>query len=54
MMPLFHVGGIVRNPLSPIAGGGTVLAPAFNAGLIMQNAANLGVRDKYSQTLLHC
>ena len=43
-MPLFHVGGIVRNLLSPIlAGSGTVLAPAFDAALFMQNAGPLGV-----------
>ncbi len=44
MMPLFHVGGIVRNLLSPIlAGGSTVLAPVFDATLFTQNAARLGV-----------
>lgn len=38
MMPLFHVGGIVRNLLSPIlAGGATVLAPGFDPTLFWEN-----------------
>ena len=34
MMPLFHVGGIVRNVLGPLLSGGSlVAAPGFDAGL---------------------
>lgn len=44
MMPLFHVGGIVRNLLSPIlSGGATVLGPGFDAVLFWDLAAPLHV-----------
>jgi acyl-CoA synthetase (AMP-forming)/AMP-acid ligase II len=44
MMPLFHVGGIVRNLLSPIlSGGATVLAPGFDAVQFWDCAGSLGV-----------
>lgn len=34
MMPLFHVGGIIRNLFAPImAGGSTICCPAFDANL---------------------
>ena len=33
-MPLFHIGGIIRNVLAPVlSGGGVVCAAGFDAGL---------------------
>ena len=44
MMPLFHVGGILRNLLSPVlAGGATVLAAGFDAVQFWDIAPGLGV-----------
>ncbi|BDA51313.1 probable peroxisomal-coenzyme A synthetase at N-terminal half [Coccomyxa sp. Obi] len=54
MMPLFHTGGIVRNLLSPIlAGGATILAPGFDAGLFWDAGPRLGVTWYYGAPTMH-
>jgi acyl-CoA synthetase (AMP-forming)/AMP-acid ligase II len=42
MMPLFHVGGIVRNLLAPVfSGGSTIMCSGFDASSFWSVARNL-------------
>ena len=43
MMPLFHVGGIVRNLLAPIfSAGSTIMCPGFDPSTFWTLAKTLG------------
>jgi acyl-CoA synthetase (AMP-forming)/AMP-acid ligase II len=54
MMPLFHVGGIVRNLFSPIASGGSVIMCAgFNATQFWSLAQSLGATWYYAAPTMH-
>jgi acyl-CoA synthetase (AMP-forming)/AMP-acid ligase II len=42
MMPLFHVGGIVRNLLAPLlSGGSAIMCPGFDAMVFWNIAKEL-------------
>ncbi|KAG9518643.1 acetyl-CoA synthetase-like protein, partial [Aureobasidium melanogenum] len=54
MMPLFHVGGIVRNLFAPImAGGSTICCPAFDANLFWDVVEDLQPTWYYASPSMH-
>ncbi|TIA39607.1 hypothetical protein D6C78_03154 [Aureobasidium pullulans] len=54
MMPLFHVGGIVRNLFAPImAGGSTICCPAFDANLFWDIVEDLQPTWYYASPSMH-
>ena len=54
MMPLFHVGGIVRNLFAPImAGGSTICCPAFDANLFWDVVEDLKPTWYYASPSMH-
>ena len=54
MMPLFHIGGILRNLLAPIfSGGATVLAPGFDPVLFWNFVPKLNATWYYAAPTMH-
>ncbi|KAK1232838.1 putative NRPS-like protein biosynthetic cluster [Marasmius sp. AFHP31] len=54
MMPLFHVGGVVRNLLSPIlSGGSTIVCPGFDAVAFWSIASALRATWYYAAPTIH-
>lgn len=54
MMPLFHVGGIVRNLLAPIlSGGATIPCKAFDAAQFWELAEDNGATWYYAAPTMH-
>jgi acyl-CoA synthetase (AMP-forming)/AMP-acid ligase II/acetyltransferase-like isoleucine patch superfamily enzyme len=54
MMPLFHVGGIVRNLLSPIlVGGGTICGEGFDAIKFVKTISSRPVSWYYATPTMH-
>ncbi|KAK7031546.1 peroxisomal-coenzyme A synthetase [Favolaschia claudopus] len=54
MMPLFHVGGIVRNLLAPVfSGGSAIMCAGFDAMAFWQLARELGVTWYYAAPTIH-
>ena len=54
MMPLFHVGGIVRNLFAPImAGGSTICSPAFDANLFWDTVEDQHPTWYYASPSMH-
>jgi non-ribosomal peptide synthetase component E (peptide arylation enzyme) len=54
MMPLFHVGGIVRNLVAPLlAGGGVLCAPAFDPAAFWDAVAAYPVTWYYGAPTMH-
>lgn len=54
MMPLFHVGGIIRNLFAPImAGGSTICCPAFDANLFWDVVEDLQPTWYYASPSMH-
>ncbi|KAI0933437.1 putative NRPS-like protein biosynthetic cluster [Taiwanofungus camphoratus] len=54
MMPLFHVGGIVRNLFSPImSGGAVVMSPGFDATTFWNLAQSFGATWYYAAPTMH-
>lgn len=54
MMPLFHVGGIVRNLWAPVlSGGSTIMCGGFDAGAWWNLAAQLGATWYYAAPTMH-
>ncbi|KAF9269892.1 acetyl-CoA synthetase-like protein [Marasmius fiardii PR-910] len=54
MMPLFHVGGIVRNLLSPVfSGGSTIVCAGFDAVAFWSIASKLGATWYYAAPTIH-
>jgi len=54
MMPLFHIGGIVRNVFSPILSGGTVVAcSAFDPVLFWDVLSSQRITSYYAAPTMH-
>ncbi|KAJ4141732.1 hypothetical protein NW768_000949 [Fusarium equiseti] len=54
MMPLYHVGGLVRNIFAPIfAGGSTVCCPSFDANLFWDVAETIQPTWYYASPSMH-
>ncbi|KAF9254407.1 acetyl-CoA synthetase-like protein [Marasmius fiardii PR-910] len=54
MMPLFHVGGIVRNLLAPmLSGGSTIMCPGFDAIMFWDLAFKLKFTWYYAAPTIH-
>ncbi|KAJ8081882.1 putative NRPS-like protein biosynthetic cluster [Marasmius tenuissimus] len=54
MMPLFHVGGIVRNLLAPVlSGGSTIVCSGFDPIAFWTIAADLGATWYYAAPTIH-
>uniref|UniRef100_A0A0W0FS65 Putative AMP-dependent synthetase and ligase n=1 Tax=Moniliophthora roreri TaxID=221103 RepID=A0A0W0FS65_MONRR len=54
MMPLFHVGGIVRNLLAPVfSGGSAIMCPGFDALAFWQLASKLKSTWYYAAPTIH-
>eukprot|EP01038_Epipyxis_sp_PR26KG_P009637 gene9637-12976_t len=54
MMPLFHIGGIVRNIFSPILAGGSVITcPGFDPVLFWDVLTNQGFTWYYAAPTMH-
>ncbi|KAK7038712.1 hypothetical protein VNI00_010596 [Paramarasmius palmivorus] len=54
MMPLFHVGGIVRNLLAPmLSGGGAIMCPGFDAIAFWKIASSLKSTWYYAAPTIH-
>ncbi|KAJ2891879.1 putative peroxisomal-coenzyme A synthetase [Zalerion maritima] len=54
MMPLFHVGGLIRNVFAPVISGGSVLCcPAFDAGLFWDFASKGLATWYYASPSMH-
>ncbi|KAF9254935.1 acetyl-CoA synthetase-like protein [Marasmius fiardii PR-910] len=54
MMPLFHVGGIVRNLLAPVfSGGSTIVCPGFDAVAFWSISSELKATWYYAAPTIH-
>ncbi|KAF4611312.1 hypothetical protein D9613_007197 [Agrocybe pediades] len=54
MMPLFHVGGIVRNLLAPVlSGGSTIVCAGFDPNAFWEHAAGLKATWYYAAPTVH-
>ncbi|KAH7312148.1 hypothetical protein B0I35DRAFT_48884 [Stachybotrys elegans] len=54
MMPLYHVGGLVRNIFAPIfSGGSTVCCPAFDPNLFWDVVENISATWYYASPSMH-
>ncbi|EIN09770.1 acetyl-CoA synthetase-like protein [Punctularia strigosozonata HHB-11173 SS5] len=54
MMPLFHVGGIVRNLFAPMmSGGSAIIASGFDANAFWELATGLGATWYYAAPTMH-
>ncbi|KAG7094328.1 putative NRPS-like protein biosynthetic cluster [Marasmius oreades] len=54
MMPLFHVGGIVRNLLAPmLSGGSAIMCPGFDAIMFWDIASKLNSTWYYGAPTIH-
>ncbi|KAG7094544.1 putative NRPS-like protein biosynthetic cluster [Marasmius oreades] len=54
MMPLFHVGGIVRNLLAPVfSGGSTIVCPGFDAVAFWSISSKLRATWYYAAPTIH-
>ncbi|SPO07257.1 related to coenzyme a synthetase [Cephalotrichum gorgonifer] len=54
MMPLFHIGGLLRNVFAPIlAGGSTICCPAFDPGLFWSVVERIRPTWYYASPTMH-